>query len=141
MERSTAGLISFGIILFILILFGVDFFDHVWTFPEFSPISLMVVALVGTGVFVTIKLGFPQIRYFRHGVRVTRGIYDDPEDEGDLNHFRALTTALSATVGIGNIAGVATALYYGGPGALFWMWITAIFGMGLKYSECLLSIK
>ncbi len=141
MERSTAGLISFGIILFILILFGVDFFDHVWTFPEFSPISLMVVALVGTGVFVTIKLGFPQIRYFRHGVRVTRGIYDDPEDEGDLNHFRALTTALSATVGIGNIAGVATALYYGGPGALFWMWITAFFGTTLKFAECTLSMK
>lgn len=141
MERSTAGLISFGIILFILILFGVDFYDHVWTFPEFSPISLMVVALVGTGVFVTIKLGFPQIRYFRHGVRVTRGIYDDPEDEGDLNHFRALTTALSATVGIGNIAGVATALYYGGPGALFWMWITAFFGTTLKFAECTLSMK
>ena len=141
MERSTAGLISFGIILLILILFGVDFYDHVWTFPEFSPISLMVVALVGTGVFVTIKLGFPQIRYFRHGVRVTRGIYDDPEDEGDLNHFRALTTALSATVGIGNIAGVATALYYGGPGALFWMWITAFFGTTLKFAECTLSLK
>ena len=141
MERSTAGLISFGIILLILILFGVDFYDHVWTFPEFSPISLMVVALVGTGVFVTIKLGFPQIRYFRHGVRVTRGIYDDPEDEGDLNHFRALTTALSATVGIGNIAGVATALYYGGPGALFWMWITAFFGTTLKFAECTLSMK
>jgi len=141
MERSTAGLISFGIILLILILFGVDFYDNVWTFPEFSPISLMVVALVGTGVFVTIKLGFPQIRYFRHGVRVTRGIYDDPEDEGDLNHFRALTTALSATVGIGNIAGVATALYYGGPGALFWMWITAFFGTTLKFAECTLSMK
>ncbi len=94
-----------------------------------------------TGVFVTIKLGFPQIRYFWHGVKVTAGIYDDPNDEGDLNHFRALTTALSATVGIGNIAGVATALYYGGPGAIFWMWVTAFFGTTLKYAESTLSLK
>ena len=79
----------------------------------------MVLALVGTGVFTTIKLGFPQLRYLKHGIAVTAGKYDDPSDEGDLNHFKALTTALSATVGIGNIAGVATALYYGGPGAIF----------------------
>ncbi len=141
MNRSKAGLISFGIILLLLILFGVDFYDQVWTFPEFSPVSLMVVALVGTGLFVTIKLGFPQIRYVGHGIKVTRGLYDDPDDEGDLNHFRALTTALSATVGIGNIAGVATALYYGGPGALFWMWVTAFFGTTLKFAECTLSMK
>ena len=67
--------------------------------------------------------------------------YDDVEDEGDLNHFRALSTALAATVGIGNIAGVAIAIYYGGPGALFWMWITAFFGTALKYSECTLALQ
>ena len=72
---------------------------------------------------------------------MTRGKYDNPNDEGDLNHFKALTTALSATVGIGNIAGVATAIYYGGPGALFWMWVTAFFGTTLKYAECTLSLK
>jgi AGCS family alanine or glycine:cation symporter len=98
-------------------------------------------ALVGTGIYTTIKLGFPQLKYLKHGINVTRGIYDNPEDEGDLNHFRALTTALSATVGIGNIAGVATAIYYGGPGALFWMWVTAFFGTTLKYAECTLSMK
>ena len=63
-------------------------------------VPLMVLALVGTGIYATIKLGFPQLKYLRHGIDVTRGIYDNPNDEGDLNHFRALTTALSATVGI-----------------------------------------
>ena len=101
----------------------------------------MVVALLGTGIFITFYLGFPQIRYFKHGLKVTRGVYDDPNEAGDLNHFQALTTALSATVGIGNIAGVATALYYGGPGALFWMWITAFFGSALKYAECTLAVE
>ena len=110
MDRSKAGIISFAVILLILAIFGVEFNEGIRSFPSFSPIPLMVIALVGTGIFVSIKLGFPQLKYFKHGVNVTRGIYDNPEDEGDLNHFRALTTALSATVGIGNIAGVATAL-------------------------------
>lgn len=153
MKKSTAGTISFAIIIIVLIVGGVSFFESVWSFPgnfEFmknfpSPeypigsIPFMVIALVGTGIFVTIKLGFPQLRYILHGVKVTRGIYDNPEDEGDLNHFKALATALSATVGIGNIAGVATAIHYGGPGALFWMWVTAFFGTALKYSEVTLA--
>ena len=155
MKKSTAGIITFGIIIIALVIGGVASFETVWSFPgnfEFFKtfpsadlplglIPLMVLALVGTGVFVTIKLGFPQIRYFWHGVKVTMGKYDDPNDAGDLNHFRALTTALSATVGIGNIAGVATAIYYGGPGALFWMWITAFFGTTLKYAESTLALK
>jgi len=155
MSKSRAGIIAFTIIIIILVIGGVSFFESVWSFPgnfEFFTtfpsvdlplglIPLMVIALVGTGVFVSIKLGFPQIRYFWHGIKVTMGKYDDPNDEGDLNHFRALTTALSATVGIGNIAGVATAIYYGGPGALFWMWITAFFGTTLKFAECSLSLK
>jgi alanine or glycine:cation symporter, AGCS family len=69
------------------------------------------------------------------------GKYDDPNNEGDINHFRALTAALSATIGIGNIAGVATALYYGGPEAMFWMWVTAFFGITLKYAECSSALK
>jgi AGCS family alanine or glycine:cation symporter len=73
--------------------------------------------------------------------RDPRASYDDPKHDGDLSHFQALTTALSATVGIGNIAGVATAIHYGGPGALFWMWVTAVFGMALKYAECTLAIR
>jgi len=111
----------------------------VWGWPEQLP--LIVVLLVGTGMITTFRLGWIQIRYFRHGIRVVRGEYDDPEHDGDLSHFQALTTALSATVGIGNIAGVATAIHYGGPGALFWMWVTAVFGMALKYTECTLAMK
>ena len=141
MSRKNAGLTAFAIILFILYVFGVEFFEAVWSFPGKRAVPLMILALVGTGIYTTIKLGFPQLKYLKHGINVTRGIYDNPEDEGDLNHFRALTTALSATVGIGNIAGVATAIYYGGPGALFWMWVTAFFGTTLKYAECTLSMK
>ena len=111
----------------------------VWGWPAAMP--LIVVLLVGTGLVTTFRLGWIQIRYFRHGLRVIRGEYDDPEHEGDLSHFQALTTALSATIGIGNIAGVATAIHYGGPGALFWMWVTAVFGMALKFTECTLSMK
>ena len=141
MNRKKAGFIAFGIIIFIMYTFGIHTFEAIWSFPSQRAVPLMVLALVGTGIYATIRLGFPQIKYLRHGINVTKGIYDNPEDEGDLNHFKALTTALSATVGIGNIAGVATAIYYGGPGALFWMWITAFFGTTLKYAECTLSLK
>ena len=110
MQRSTTGFIVFGIIILFLIVFGMSFFEGIWSFPSFSPVPLMVIALVGTGIFVSFWLGFPQIRHLKHGIEVTGGKFDNPDDEGDLNHFRALTTALSATVGIGNIAGVATAL-------------------------------
>ena len=141
MNRKTAGIVSFGIIIFIMYAFGISTFEAIWSFPSQRAVPLMVLALVGTGIYATLQLGFPQIKYLKHGIEVTRGVYDNPDDEGDLNHFRALTTALSATVGIGNIAGVATAIYYGGPGALFWMWITAFFGTTLKYAECSLSLK
>lgn len=112
---------------------------QVWGWPEQLP--LLVVLLVGTGLITTFRLGWIQVRYFRHGLRVVRGEFDDPKHDGDLSHFQALTTALSATVGIGNIAGVATALHYGGPGALFWMWVTAVFGMALKFTECTLAME
>ena len=103
-------------------------------------IPFLVLLLLGTGIFISIKLAFVQLRWFKHGIDVIRGKYDDPEHDGDIDHFQALTTALSATVGIGNIAGVATAIHYGGPGAIFWMWITAFFGMALKYAECTLAM-
>lgn len=112
---------------------------QVWGWPEQLP--LIVVLLVGTGLITTVRLAWIQVRYFRHGLRVVRGEFDDPRHDGDLSHFQALTTALSATVGIGNIAGVATALHYGGPGALFWMWVTAVFGMALKFTECTLAME
>jgi AGCS family alanine or glycine:cation symporter len=113
--------------------------DTIWGWPDALP--LIVVLLVGTGLITTIRLAMIQVRWFRHGLRVVRGEFDDPKHAGDLSHFQALTTALSATVGIGNIAGVATAIHYGGPGALFWMWVTAVFGMALKYVECTLAMK
>ncbi|MEM7480167.1 MAG: sodium:alanine symporter family protein [Acidobacteriota bacterium] len=103
-------------------------------------IPFLVIALLGTGLFLTLRLGFIQIRRLGHGFGVTSGRYDDPDEPGDVSHFQALTTALSATVGIGNIAGVAIAIHYGGPGALFWMWMTAVFGMALKYSEVTLAL-
>ncbi|MEY3018401.1 MAG: hypothetical protein RL336_1536 [Pseudomonadota bacterium] len=98
-------------------------------------------ALLGTGLFFTLYLGFPQIRYFRHAWRIVTGKYDRKGDEGDTSHFQALTTALSGTVGTGNIGGVALALHIGGPAALFWMWMTAFMGMTTKFVEVTLSHK
>ncbi len=104
-------------------------------------IPFMVPLLLGTGVFLTLRLGFIQLRRLGHGFAVTMGKYDDPNEPGDVSHFQALTTALSATVGIGNIAGVALAIHYGGPGALFWMWVTAGLGMATKFTEVTLAQK
>ena len=99
----------------------------------------LTITLIGTGLFVTLSLGFIQIKRLKHSFQVVLGKYDNPEDEGDVTHFQALSAALSATIGIGNIAGVAIAIRLGGPGALFWMWVTALLGMALKYAECTLS--
>ncbi|RAJ98952.1 AGCS family alanine or glycine:cation symporter [Aliidiomarina maris] len=97
--------------------------------------------LLGVGLFFTIYLKFPQIRFFAHGWRVVTGKFDRSRDPGDTTHFQALTTALSGTVGTGNIGGVALALFLGGPAALFWMWATAFFGMTTKFVEVTLSHK
>ena len=114
---------------------------YVWAWEvPFLRVPLLVLVLVLSGLYVTLRLGFIQIRGFKHAINIVRGKFDDPNDEGDLKHFQALTTALSATVGIGNIAGVAIAIRMGGPGALFWMWVTAFFGMALKFVECTLGM-
>jgi AGCS family alanine or glycine:cation symporter len=97
--------------------------------------------LLATGIFFTLYLGFPQIRYFRHAIGVTSGKFDKEGAKGDTSHFQALATALSGTVGTGNIGGVALALHLGGPAALFWMWMTAFFGMTSKFVEVTLSHK
>lgn len=97
--------------------------------------------LLSTGVFFTLYLKFPQIRYFRHAISITTGRFDKPDAAGDTTHFQALATALSGTVGTGNIGGVALALHLGGPAALFWMWVTAFFGMTSKFVEVTLSHK
>lgn len=104
---------------------------HVW----------FMVLLIGTGLFFTVYLGFPQIRYFRHAIRITKGKYDHSHDVGDTSHFQALSTALSGTVGTGNIAGVALAIHLGGPAALFWMLLTAAIGMCTKMVEVSISHK
>ena len=96
---------------------------------------LIVVVLFLGGILFTFRYGFVNIRLFRHSLNVVRGIYTDPNAQGEVTHFKALTSALSATVGLGNIAGVAVAITLGGPGAVFWMWFAAFFGMSLKYSE------
>ena len=94
-----------------------------------------VYALLITGVIFTVWSGFGQFRALTHGVSVIRGKYDKKDDPGAINHFQALSAALSATVGLGNIGGVALAVALGGPGAVFWMWVIGILGMALKMTE------
>ncbi len=121
----------------------VDWLNNaIWSFgipAGEETVPLVVIALIGTGLFLTFRLGFVQLRHLGHGFGVTSGKYDDPNEPGDVSHFQALTTALSATVGIGNIAGVAIAIHWGGPGALFWMWVTAVLGMATKFGEVTLA--
>lgn len=100
-----------------------------------------VILLLVTGFIFTLYLKFPQIRYFKHALHIVRGKYDKDGDEGDTSHFQALATALSGTVGTGNIAGVALAVHLGGPAALFWMLVTAFLGMTTKFVEVTLSHK
>jgi len=96
--------------------------------------------LVGATIF-TIYMGFVNIRAFKHAIDVVRGKYDDPDDPGEVSHFQALTAALSGTVGLGNIAGVAIAVSLGGPGATFWMILAGLLGMSSKFVECTLGVK
>jgi alanine or glycine:cation symporter, AGCS family len=104
-------------------------------------IPFVVILLLGAGVYFTFRLSFIQFTRLGHGFAVVSGKYSDPDDPGDVSHFQALSTALSATVGIGNIAGVALAIHWGGPGAVFWMWVTAVLGMATKFSEVTLAQK
>lgn len=108
--------------------------DVIWGTP-------LLVLLVGTGVYLTIRLGAVQLRGLVHALWLAFVKRKEHGAEGDISHFQALMTALAATVGTGNIAGVATAIAAGGPGALFWMWVTGLFGMATKYSEALVSVK
>jgi AGCS family alanine or glycine:cation symporter len=108
-------------------------------YNEYIGQYLLLAFLIPTGIYFAFKFKFLHVTKFFHSLRVISGKYDNPDDVGDINHFRALTTALSATVGTGNIVGVALAIYYGGPGAIFWMWVTGFLGMILKFTECTLS--
>ena len=106
-----------------------------------TKIPIVVVWLVLGAIFFTIRMKFINIRGFKHAISLVKGDYDDPNDKGEVSHFQALTTALSATVGLGNIAGVAIAIAVGGPGATFWMIIAGLLGMSSKFVECTLGVK
>ncbi|MBO4576995.1 MAG: sodium:alanine symporter family protein, partial [Neisseriaceae bacterium] len=108
--------------------------DFVWGPP-------LLILLVGTGLYLTIVLGFLQFRLLPFALKQTFISHKQHNHDGDVSHFGALMTALSATIGTGNIAGVATAMVAGGPGAVFWMWVTALVGMATKYAEGLLAVK
>ncbi|TLS39390.1 alanine/glycine:cation symporter family protein [Pseudalkalibacillus caeni] len=108
--------------------------SFVWGWP-------LLILLVGTGVYLTIRLGFLQLRLLPYSLKLAFTKNQDKKSEGDISHFQALMTALAATIGTGNIAGVATAVVAGGPGAVFWMWLTALFGMATKYAEAILAVK
>jgi AGCS family alanine or glycine:cation symporter len=119
-----------------------QFIDNIVVhYNEYIGGYLLLILLVPTGIYFAFKFRFLHVTKLRHSLQVISGKYDKKEDTGDINHFRALTTALSATVGTGNIVGVALAIYYGGPGAIFWMWVTGFLGMMLKFVECTLSFK
>ncbi len=109
------------------------FSDYAWGLP-------LVILLIGGGLFLLVLSKFLPFRYFGHAIDVLRGKYDDPRDPGYISHFKALTTALSSTIGMGNIAGVAVAISVGGPGAMFWMWVSAVVGMSTKFFTCTLAV-
>lgn len=110
---------------------------------DFKTISipLVVVWLILGAIFFTFRMGFINLRGFKHAIQLARGKFDKPEDKGEVSHFQALATALSGTVGMGNIAGVATAMAVGGPGATFWMIVAGLLGMSSKFVECTLGVK
>ena len=109
--------------------------------PIRARLPLIVVWLILGAITFTVVMKFVNIRGFKHAIQLVRGKYDDPDDPGEVSHFQALTTALSATVGLGNIAGVAIAISIGGPGATFWMIVAGILGMSSKFTECTLGVK
>lgn len=110
-----------------------DFASFIWGLP-------LLILLIGGGLYLLILSRFLPFRFIGHAIQVLRGKYDDPNDPGQISHFQALTTALSATVGMGNIAGVAVAISIGGPGAVFWMWVSAVIGMSTKFFTSTLAI-
>ncbi len=110
-------------------------------YNEYVGTYALMFLLIPVGLLYTFWLKGIQLRQLKHALAVVRGKYDNPDDTGDINHFQALCAALSATIGTGNIAGVALGIYYGGPGAVFWLWVTGFLGMATKFAECTLSLK
>ena len=118
---------------------GAAFFFDLIFWNDAQRLPFIVLWLVIAGCYLTLRMGFINLRAFRHAVHVTTGRYTDPNEPGDVSHFEALSTALSATVGLGNIAGVAIAITIGGPGATFWMIVAGLIGMTTKFTECTLG--
>ena len=116
----------------------VFFFDLIF-WNDAQRLPFIVLWLVIGAIYLTLRMGFINVRAFRHALHVTTGRYTNPNEPGDVSHFEALSTALSATVGLGNIAGVAIAITIGGPGATFWMIVAGLFGMTTKFAECTLG--
>lgn len=115
-----------------LMLWSTTIVDFIWRY--------VLWLVLGAGIVFTLYCRFIPFRYLWHGIVILTGKYDNKNDPGQLSHFKALSTALASTVGMGNLAGVAVAITLGGPGALFWMWVTAILGMGTKFFTCTLSV-
>lgn len=111
----------------------IEFTNLIWGLP-------LLFLLIGGGVFFFFYSGLAPFRYFKHSIQILLGKYDNPEDPGDINHYEALSTALASTIGMGNISGVAVAIATGGPGAIFWMWVSAFFGMATKFFTCSLAV-
>lgn len=112
-----------------------------WLIPGSPNLPVIVIWLLGGGIFFSFYMGFPNVRGFKQSIRIVKGTYDDPNDPGEVTHFQALTAAVSGTVGLGNIAGVAIAVSIGGPGATFWMILAGLFGMTTKFVEVTLGQK
>ena len=113
--------------------FFAAFSSWIWDWP-------LLILLIGGGIYFLVQSRFTPFFHFGHAINVLRGKYDDEKDEGEISHFQALSSAVAATVGMGNISGVAIAIVAGGPGAIFWMWITALIGMATKYYTCTLAV-
>lgn len=113
-----------------------DFLSAVLPYTEW----IMLFLIVGGGLFLVLYSKLLPYRYFKHAIAITRGKYDDPNDPGEVSHLQALSSAVAATVGLGNISGVAIAIYLGGPGTVFWIWVTALIGMSIKFYSCSLAI-
>lgn len=118
-----------------------SWFDQFWASAvDIAWGPVLVVLLVGSGIYFSFASKFIPFRGFRHAINVLRGKYDNPDDPGEISHFQALSSALSATIGMGNIAGVAIAISLGGPGAIFWMWVAGLVGMATKFFTCTLAV-
>ena len=119
----------------------VIFFDVTKVIGQNKEVPFIVIWLILGALFFTFKMNFINLRGFNHAISLVRGDYHDPKNKGEVSHFQALTTALSGTVGLGNIAGVAIAISLGGPGATFWMIVAGLIGMSSKFVECTLGVK